>query len=40
MQSAAISRILIGPYGLHALGAVTLAFALLFLWAFNFTNFF
>jgi hypothetical protein len=32
--------IFVGPYGLHAIGFVTLAFFLLFLWAFNFTTFF
>jgi hypothetical protein len=32
--------ILVGPYGLHVIGFVTLAFFLLFLWVFNFTNLF
>ncbi len=35
-----ISRILVGPYGLHAFGIVALIFFLAFLWVFNFTNFF
>ena len=32
--------ILVGPCGLQAIGFVTLAFILLFLWLFNFTSFF
>jgi hypothetical protein len=40
MTQAAISRILLGPYGLHALGGVVLALFLAFLWVFNFTTFF
>jgi hypothetical protein len=34
------ARILIGPYGLHAFAIVALLFFLVFVWAFNFTNFF
>ncbi|MEA2904013.1 MAG: hypothetical protein QOI12_1400 [Alphaproteobacteria bacterium] len=40
MDQSATSRILIGPYGLHAFGLVMLMFFLVFLWAFNFTAFF
>jgi hypothetical protein len=40
MSSTAISRVLVGPYGLHALGFVALALFLMFLWVFNFTTFF
>jgi len=40
MEQSAASRMLIGPYGLHAFGAVLLIFFLAFLWVFNFTNFF
>jgi hypothetical protein len=40
MESSAISRILVGPYGLHAFGLVLLSFFVVFLWVFNFTNFF
>jgi len=36
----ALSRILIGPYGLHAFAAVALTLFLGFLWVFNFTTFF
>jgi hypothetical protein len=39
MEDSAASRILAGRYGLHAFGLVLLSFAV-FLWAFNFTNFF
>jgi hypothetical protein len=39
MQTA-VSRILIGPYGLHAFVAAALALFLAFLWVFNFTTFF
>ena len=35
-----MSRILIGPYGLHAVAFALLAFFLMFLWVFNFTAFF
>ena len=40
VEMSAISRTLVGPYGLHAFGMVVVALFLLFLWAFNFTNFF
>jgi hypothetical protein len=40
MTIAALARILVGPGGLHAFGAVTLALFLAFLWFFNFTAFF
>ena len=40
MAQATISRVLVGPYGLHALGITFLALFAVFLWAFNFTNFF
>ena len=40
MEQTAIARILVGPYGLHALGFVVLGFFLAFLWVFNFTTFF
>jgi hypothetical protein len=40
MAQAALARILIGPYGLHAFGAVMLALFLGFLCVFNFTTFF
>ena len=40
MQSGTLSRVLIGPFGLHAFGFVVLALFALFLWAFNFTTFF
>jgi hypothetical protein len=40
MAQAALSRILLGPFGLHAFCAVMLALFALFLWAFNFTTFF
>jgi hypothetical protein len=36
----AVSRILIGPYGLHAFLTAALALFLGFLWVFNFTTFF
>jgi hypothetical protein len=39
MEDPAISRILVGPYGLHAFGLVLLSFFIVFLWVFNFTNF-
>jgi hypothetical protein len=39
MESSAILRILVGPYGLHAFGLVLLSFFIVFLWVFNFTNF-
>ena len=40
MQPATLSRIFVGPFGLHAFGAVVLGLFALFLWAFNFTTFF
>ena len=44
MQSGALSetlsRFFIGPFGLHAFGFVMLGLFALFLYAFNFTNFF
>jgi hypothetical protein len=40
MEQSAISRVLVGPYGLHVFGATALIMFLIFLWAFNFTNFF
>jgi hypothetical protein len=40
MAQAALARILVGPYGLHAFLAVMLALFVAFLWVFNFTTFF
>jgi hypothetical protein len=40
MAQTAVSRILIGPYGLHAFIAGVLALFFGFLWVFNFTTFF
>jgi hypothetical protein len=40
MAQAAISRVLIGPYGLHAFGIALLVLFAVFLWVFNFTHFF
>ena len=40
MVQAGISRILVGPYGLHAFGVVVLGLFIAFLWVFNFTTFF
>jgi hypothetical protein len=40
MTNSAVSRVLVGPYGLHAFGLVLLSFFVAFLWVFNFTNFF
>jgi hypothetical protein len=40
MVQAAMSRILVGPYGLHAFGFVLLTLFLMFVWVFNFTTFF
>ena len=40
MAHQGISRILVGPYGLHAFAAVVLALFAAFIWAFNFTGFF
>ncbi len=39
MAPATVSSIL-GPYGLHAVGAAVLILFLAFLWVFNFTTFF
>jgi hypothetical protein len=40
MTQAAVTRILIGPYGLHVFLACLLASFVVFLWLFNFTSFF
>jgi hypothetical protein len=40
MSSTAISRVLVGPYGLHALGIAAFVLFLTFLGIFNFTTFF
>jgi hypothetical protein len=40
MTQAAVTRRLIGPYGLHAFLAFLLALFVGFLWLFNFTTFF
>ncbi len=40
MERSATSRIFIGPYGTHAMATIALVLFLIFLWAFNFTNFF
>jgi hypothetical protein len=40
MQPGTLSRVFVGPFGLHAFGIVMLALFALFLWAFNFTTFF
>jgi hypothetical protein len=40
MAQETVSSILVGPYGLHAVGAVALVLFLTFLWVFNFTSFF
>jgi hypothetical protein len=40
MAHEAISRVLVGPYGLHAFAAGVLALFAVFLWIFNFTSFF
>jgi hypothetical protein len=40
MTQTAVSKLLIGPYGLHAFAAVVLGLFLAFLWLFNFTSFF
>jgi hypothetical protein len=40
MEQTMVARILIGPYGLHAAGAVVLILFGAFLWLFNFTTFF
>ena len=40
MNRADASRLLVGPYGLHAVFAGFLILFAAFLWAFNFTTFF
>jgi hypothetical protein len=40
MAQSVVSRMLVGPYGLHAFGIVILVLFITFLWAFNFTDFF
>jgi hypothetical protein len=40
MAESAMSRILVGPHGTHAVGIIVLVFFLAFLWMFNFTSFF
>jgi hypothetical protein len=40
MPEATLSRLLIGPFGLHAFIAAALILFAGFLWVFNFTNFF
>ena len=40
MSSTAIAHVLVGPYGLHALGIAGIALFLIFLGIFNFTTFF
>jgi hypothetical protein len=40
METSAIMRFLVGPYGLHAFGLVVISMFLAFLWVFNFTTFF
>ncbi len=40
MSSTAIARVLVGPYGLHALGIMALILFFIFLGIFNFTTFF
>jgi hypothetical protein len=40
MERAALARVFIGPFGLHAFVAIVLIMFALFLWAFNFTSFF
>lgn len=40
MTQANASSILIGPYGLHVVGAIALILFVGFLWVFNFTSFF
>ena len=40
LTQMAVSRILIGPYGLHAFVVAVLVLFLGFLWLFNFTTFF
>jgi hypothetical protein len=40
MAPSVVSRVLVGPYGMHALGIAALAVFLAFIWVFNFTSFF
>jgi hypothetical protein len=40
MSPTTVSRVLVGPYGLHALAAAALVLFLTFIWIFNFTTFF
>ena len=40
MAQTAFARILVGPYGLHAVLGVMLALFVALLWVFNFTTFF
>jgi hypothetical protein len=40
MERSAASKMLVGPYGLHAFGLLMLALFATFLWLFNFTTFF
>jgi len=40
MARSAASRVLVGPHGLHAFGLAAIAGLIVFLWIFNFTNFF
>jgi hypothetical protein len=40
LAQSVISRVFVGPYGLHAVGALALAIFVAFLWTFNFTSFF
>jgi hypothetical protein len=35
-----MSKVFVGPYGLHAFGVVAFIIFSLFLWVFNFTTFF
>jgi hypothetical protein len=40
MTQAGISKIFVGPYGLHAISLAVLFLFVGFLWIFNFTSFF
>jgi hypothetical protein len=40
MAQSVVSRILVGPHGVHAFGFLLLALFLAFIWVFNFTTFF
>jgi hypothetical protein len=40
MAHADISKLLLGPHGLHAFAATVLILFAVFLWVFNFTTFF